>query len=133
VHLEEVDVVGAEPAQAGLGAADDVVPGQSRVVLPVAHRHPHLGGDQPVATVAAECLTEDLLGQPRGVDVGRVDQVDAELLGDRDLLAGPGHVDRADRAGPAGAAETHRAQSERRDAQATAPELPVLHASSPSL
>jgi hypothetical protein len=29
VHVVDVDVVGAEPAQAGLAAGDDVLPGQA--------------------------------------------------------------------------------------------------------
>jgi hypothetical protein len=64
---------------------------------PVAHRHPHLGGDQHLFAVRAERLAEDLLGEAGRVDVGRVDQVDARVPGDRDLLPRAVHVDLPDR------------------------------------
>jgi len=61
VHLVEVDVVSAESAQAGFSAADDVVPGQTGIVGPFTHGHPHLGRNEHVIAIRAQRLAEDLL------------------------------------------------------------------------
>ena len=61
VHLVQVDVVGAEAAQARLAAGDDVLAGKAGVVRAVSHRHPHLGGDEHPVPAAGQHLAEDLL------------------------------------------------------------------------
>ena len=79
VHLVEVDVVGAQAPQARLARPDEVMAGEPGVVGTVAHGEARLGGDQDVLAPALEDLAHDLLGTPGGVDVRRVDQVDAGL------------------------------------------------------
>lgn len=49
------------------------------------------------------------------------------VAGDPDLVAGAVDVDLTHGCCPAGAAEAHRAQGDRRDAQSAAPELSVFH------
>jgi O-acetylserine/cysteine efflux transporter len=63
VHLVQVDVIGAQAAQAGLAAGDDVVARQPGVVRAAAHADPDLGGHQHPVPAAAQDLAEDLLGQ----------------------------------------------------------------------
>ncbi len=127
VHVVDVDVVGAEPAQAGLAAGDDVLPGQARVVRPVAHRHPHLGRQQQRVPAPVDHLPGDLLREPARVDVGRVDQVHPGVQAHVNVTAGRHHVGRAHRAEPAAPAERHRAKRQRRYAQPAAAQLSVLH------
>jgi len=61
VQLEQVDVIGAEPLEARLGRRDDVMARQPSVVGFVAHRESHLGRDENVFTIAAECFAQDFL------------------------------------------------------------------------
>jgi hypothetical protein len=111
-------VVGAEAAQAGLAAGDDMVAGKPGVVRPPAHRHPDLGGQQHLVPAAREDLADDLLGQAAGVDVGGVDEVDPGLQAHVDLPSGLVHAGRPDAGEPAAAAERHRAHGEHGDPQA---------------
>ena len=64
MHLVQVDVVGAQAPETCLAAADDVMTRQPLHVLALAHREPHLGGDQEVVAASLERLSEDLLRAP---------------------------------------------------------------------
>ena len=77
VDLVEVDVVGAEPAQAGLALADDPPARVAVMFGSVAHRAVHLGREDDVVAAAGERLADDLLRLAGGVHVGGVDEVDA--------------------------------------------------------
>jgi hypothetical protein len=112
VHLVQVDVIGAQAAQAGLAAGDDVVKGQAGVVRAVAHGHPDLGGEQQLVPAAPQDLAHDLLGLAAGVDVGGVDEVDPGVQAHVHLPAGLLHVGRADVLEIPAAAERHRAHCE---------------------
>ena len=99
VHLVQVDVVGAQPAQRRVAGPPDVQRGQLALVGPVAHRPVQLGGEHgalPPPAAAREPLADDLLG-PAGmrlvvlgeltgralhpaVAVGGVEEVDADLV-----------------------------------------------------
>jgi hypothetical protein len=129
VDLEEVDVVDAHPAQAGLAAGDQVMAGEAGVVRPGAHRHAGLGGDQDAVAAFPDRRAEDLLRHAAGVHVGRVDEVDAAVEAHVDLADGAGDVGVAHEREPVAAAEGHRAQGERGDAQAGVAKLAVVHAS----
>ena len=122
-----------QPAQARLAACDEVVAREAGVVGPVPHRQARLGGEQHAVAPAAQRLADDLLRHAVGVDVGGVDQVDAGVEAQVDLARGAGDVGHPDRRVRAPAAEGHRAERQRRDAQAGAAELAVLHSQPPTV
>ncbi len=70
---------------------------------------------------------------PGGVGVGRVDQVDAGLQAEVDLARRARRVGHAHRRARPGVAERHRAERQRRHAQARPSQLPVLHHSASSV
>ena len=125
VNLVEVDAVGAEPFQARLARVDDVQPGKADLVGAGPHAAAHLGRDHHVAAAAGQRAAEDLLRIAGGVDVGRVEEVDAGIEGPphervRLLLAQcADHL-------PLGA-ERHRTQAELRDVDSCRGQSPVLH------
>jgi AraC family transcriptional regulator len=127
VHLVQIDVVGSEPPQARFGGAEDVVPREAGVVGSVAHRHPHLRGEQDLIAVRTEGLADDLLAQPVRIHIGRVDEVDSRVAGHVDLPSGAVDAELPHGARPARAAVPHGAQRDRRNPQTRAPQLPVLH------
>ena len=117
VDLVEVDVVGAQPAQARLARLDQVMTRQPRVVRAAAHRKPRLGRDQHTVAASLQRLADDLLRRARRVDVGRVDHVDAGVERHVDLPLGAGEVDLADAAELPAACEAHRPEDQLGDAQ----------------
>jgi hypothetical protein len=73
----EVNPVGLQPPQRVLDLLDDPSAGVPALVGIIAHRHVRLAGqDNVLAPPADQGLADDLLGFPRRVDVGRVDEVD---------------------------------------------------------
>ena len=62
MHLVQIDVVGAEPPQARLGAPNDVMPGCPRVVGPITHWQPCLSCDEHLIPIGAERLAQNLFG-----------------------------------------------------------------------
>ena len=129
VHLVDVDVVGLQPAQRCLAGALDVQGGKLAVVRPLAHVAVELGRDDRAlaASVASrEPVTDDALGHALvltpAVDVGRVEEVDAELVGAVHDVVTVGHL--GDRA------EVHGAETEPAHREAGAAEMCVVHISS---
>ena len=133
VRLVEVDVVGAEPLEASLDGALDVVAiergatGTHRGLEPAARRPRHLGGHHDrVAPPVGEPLPADLLARPRvagirghGVDLGDVDEVDPRVEG----LVEAGEARRL----VGHAAEGHRAETQLGNHQARSAESSLLH------
>src|ERR1035437_6551695 len=80
MDLIEIDVVGAQPAQALLTCRHDP---SARVPLSIRvtpHGTMHLGGQNDLFPCGlCQGLSDDLLGLTRGVDVGGVDEVDAGI------------------------------------------------------
>ena len=79
VDLIEVDVIGAEAAQAGVDGVVDVFAREAALVGVVAHRVEDLGGDDD-AVARGEVLQRaagDLFADAVGVHVGGVEEVDA--------------------------------------------------------
>src|SRR4051812_18580141 len=62
---------------------------QARIVGALAHRQAHLGRDEHLVAIGAQRLAEDLFGAPVGIDVGGVEQVDAGVSRELDLLRAP--------------------------------------------
>ena len=83
VHLVQVDVVGAEPAQAVLHGGHDPAAGVALAVgvVVVAHRVVELGGQHHLVTTGCQRGADDLLGGPVAVHVGGVDQVQPGVEG----------------------------------------------------
>ena len=80
VDLVEVDVVGAQPAQAVLALGHDPAPRVALRVGVLAHGAVHLGGqDDLVPLDLGQRLADDLLGLAERVDVGGVDEVDPRV------------------------------------------------------
>jgi hypothetical protein len=81
--LVQVDVVRAQAPERRVDLLEDLPARQAAVG--VAHREEHLRGkDVRVARPAGEHLAEELLRLPARVDVGSVDEVDADVEGLRD-------------------------------------------------
>src|SRR5262249_39498656 len=86
VHLVQVDAIRAEPAQAVVAGAADVVRGETRVVRAGPHLAVHLGREHDLLAASpalpdppADDLLGDALARLPPVDVGGVEEVDAEL------------------------------------------------------
>ncbi len=92
VRLVQVDVVGAQAAEAVVDLLHDVLAGQAHAVGSLAHRPEHLGGDHDLLAVGEvrQGAAHDLLAGAVGVHVGRVEEVDAGL--DRPLDVGPARL-----------------------------------------
>ena len=92
VQLIEVDVVGAQPPQAGLDGPNQVMARRADVVGPRAGAKRPLGGDDHLIAAALDRLAQDLLGHAARVDVGRVEHGEAGFEADIDEPRGLGHV-----------------------------------------
>src|SRR6266542_2113370 len=120
----EVDVVGLEPAQAGLDRAPDVATGAAGLLLAPGDVRAELGGEHDLVTAALQDLAEEALGVAAAVGVGRVEQGDALLQRRLDHRAGLLQV--------TAVAEVVAAEPDHRDGQAGRAELAVAHAEVPS-
>jgi hypothetical protein len=136
VDLVEVDVVGLQPAQAGLHRIHDVAARGAAVVGPRAHVAIDLGGDDHVLSAYAQvlqALAQQLLGLAEGVDVGCVDEVDPGPQRAADDVVHRLLAERADRLPHAllgRAAEGHGPEADLGDEEAGAAELVVAHGES---
>ena len=89
VKVQDVDVIGAEPLQAGFHRLDDPLARLALLVRPAAAHIAELGGHDPAVATVRNGAPDDLLRAACVVDVGRVDKIDAllESLAD-DALGG---------------------------------------------
>ncbi len=128
VQLEEVDVIGAEPAQGRLDRMGQVMAGRADFVRSFAGLEGCLRGDEDSVASALDGLAEDFLRQPARIDIGGIEHVEPGLETDvhepgrfGDVGAAPG-VKKC-----ALAAEGAGAKAERGHLQARAAELSVFH------
>ena len=114
MRLIEIDVVGLKPVQRPLDGLVNVGRGQADLARP--HLHADLGGDHDLGAVAGffQPIADDgfrlaafVAGGPAGIDVGRVDQVEAGRDGGVEQLERHGFV--------GGPAENVAAERERAD------------------
>ena len=113
--VEQVHAVGAQPAQAGLAAGDDVPPREAHVVGIVAHATADFGGQHDVVAPILQRLAGDLFRVAANVDIGGIYKVAA---GVEELVD---HTDGGRFVGATGVvAKDHRAQAQLGDDQATA-------------
>src|SRR5277367_228652 len=81
MNLVEIDIVRAEPAQAGIHLHEDRLARQPRAIRAGAHATPHLGGEYDVIPLREllQSATGNLFTRPGGVDIGRVEEIDTGL------------------------------------------------------
>ena len=135
VDLVEVDVVGAEALEALVELEEDLFAGEALAVGVVAHDAVELGGDDGVFAfgVGFEEAAEELFAGAGGVDVGGVEEVDAEVEGllEEGLAVGfaesPGVAAGTKRAGGWDAVG-HAAEADAGDFEAGLAEIYVVHA-----
>jgi hypothetical protein len=127
VHLVEVDVVGAEPAKAGLDRLAHVTPRRPRApvgAVAALHVHAVLRRHHDVVAPRAERLAEQLFACAEAVDVCCVEQGDTVVEGRVHDRPGLRRVDAC--------AEGVAAEADHRHGQPAAAELAVAHVSSPA-
>jgi hypothetical protein len=129
MDLVEVDVFRAQPGQARVDLGEDGLARQPAAVGTVVHAAVHLRGDDRLVPAGdlGKCPPHDLLAGPVGIDVGGVEEVDAEL--DRSMDERPARrvVERPLVVAALRVAVRHAAKSDPRHVQAGLPELRVLH------
>ena len=134
MDLVEIHVVEPEPLQGGGDLIHDVAARQADRVRPRPHPAANLGGDDHVLALDAEIaqrLAELNFGLPFGVDVGRVDEIDARFERAADERRGGLLVERPDGAPePGAAAEGHGAEADFGDILAGAAERSIAHEAS---
>src|SRR5882757_523677 len=81
MNLVEIDIVRAEPAQAGIHLHEDRLARQPRAVRAGAHAAPHLGGEYDVIPLCEllQSATGNLFTRAGGVDIRRVEEIDSGL------------------------------------------------------
>ena len=119
VQIIDVDVVGAEPLQAFVGRLQHPAPRQPAAIGIVADRVGEFCREDPVVPVVGNGAADHLLGLAAIIGVRGVDEVDAGLARFRHDPRRRRLVGRP--------AEHHGAQTDRRNLQAAAAELAVLH------
>ncbi len=129
VDLVEVDVVGAEAAEAVVDLGHDRLAGQAVRVGSRPHPPVHLGREHDLVTPGevGERPADDLLAGAVGVDVGGVEEVDPGLQRLPDQRARGLLVEGPLVHAPVGQTVGHAAQTDPRDVQARRTELHVLH------
>ncbi len=133
VELEQVDMVGLEPAQGGLAGLDQVEAGGAHVVGAVAHPERGFGRDQHLIAPPLDRLAQDRLGSAAGIGVGAVEHGDPGIEADVDETPRLLDLDRAERLKEiTPAAEGGRAEAQDRHAKARSTQISIVHASSPS-
>jgi hypothetical protein len=119
VQVEDVQVVGLQPRQDGIGLLDQPAARVVALVDVLADRIAQLAGQHPVLPLAGQQLAHVFLGLPLVVDVGGVDEVEP-------VLAGRGHDARRVLKRRL-LAEHHGAQAEGGDFEVAVSEAAVLH------
>jgi hypothetical protein len=130
VDLVQVDVVGAQAAEAGVDAVEDVFARLAHVVGARAHAAVEFGGDDQRLAVEAQALdrrADEPLALALVVHVGRVQEVHAGVHRATQLTLDGLGAEAADDLPEALAAVGHGAQAEFRDEEAGVAEAFVLH------
>jgi hypothetical protein len=94
VKVIDVDVVGAQAPQAGLARRYQVMSRRSDVVGPLPRRNEVLLEIRKVVASSRDGLTQDLLREAGGVNVGGIEEIDAGFHADIDQAGGLSYVSR---------------------------------------
>ena len=120
--VEQVDTVGVEPTQGVLdGGADVVGPAVQAGGAVAVEGESELGGDHHVVADVGQSLADELLVGERPVDLGSVEEGDAEL----DRLADDGDAVLLVEVQAVGMAEAHAAEADGGDLQVA--DVPLVH------
>ena len=106
VDLIEIHVIEPEPFQAGRDLIHDMAAREAHGIRPRPHAAANLGRDDDVLALDAEIaqgLADLNLGLAFGIDVGRVDEIDARFERAGDELGGGGLIERPNSAPESGA------------------------------
>ena len=133
MDLVEVDVVGLEAAEALVDFEEDRFAGEAAAVGVVAHEAVDLGGEDDVFAfgVGLEEAADEFFAGAVGVDVGGVEEIDAEIEGLLEeglavvFVEGPGVA--AGSSGRWGDAVGHAAKTDAGDFKAGVAEIDVVH------
>ena len=79
MQVDQVDVIGTQPLQAGVHRLIDPFAGQPALVDAVAHWIGELGGDEPPVAAIRNGTAHDFFRTALVIDVGGVDEVDVAL------------------------------------------------------
>ena len=128
MQLEEIDVVGAETAKAGVDGASQREAGRPDVVRTGPVAEAGLGRDEDALAAAGDGLAENLLGQAVGINIGAVEHVEPGVETDVEQTCRLGSASGA----PVfeelvAAAKRASAEREHRDEETRAAKLPVFH------
>jgi hypothetical protein len=88
VHVEDVDVINAEPPQACVTGFEQVIARRSDIIRAFASTKGRLGRNQEAVALALDGLAENFLGKAIGVDVRRVEDIDARVQAEADDALG---------------------------------------------
>ena len=133
MDLVEVDVVGAEAAQAVVDFGEDRFAREAAPVYIGPHAAVDFRGEHVIIALGelAEQLADDLFAGAVGVDVGRIEEVDAGLEGLLEEGAGRIERQRPGMRAALGDAVAHAAEADAGDFEAAAAEAGVLHGRMP--
>ena len=92
VKVVEIDVVGAQAAQAGLTGSKYVIPRRSQFIRSFPHAKRGLGRDENIVTASFYSLAENFLRKTVRIDVGCVKQIHAGLEANGNHTAGFGYI-----------------------------------------
>ena len=130
VDLIEIDVIEAEAAQAGVNLVHDVHAREAHAIGLRTHAHAHFGSDHQIFARQPELrerFPDDLLGLAFGIDIGRIDEIDAGVERGLDLRLGFGHPETPDDFPASLAAVGHGAQTDLGHEQAGAAQQTITH------
>ena len=95
VQVVDVDVLGAQAAQAGFTSLNQMMAGRSHVVRPFTQAERGLGRDQDILTASLDGFAENLLGEAIGVNIRGVEEINAGFQADGDEASSFGYIARA--------------------------------------
>src|SRR5688572_29912182 len=83
MDLVEVHVIGPQPLQAVVDLAQDRLARQPGAIRSLAHFAMYLGSNNDLIPLreVLQSAPEDLLTRPNGIDIGRIEEIDAQLEG----------------------------------------------------
>ena len=135
VDLVEVDIIGAEPLQAGIHLGQDRFAREARAVGAGPHAMIDLGGDHDFLAPdeVLQRPPDDFLAGPVRIHVGGVEEIDAEIERHADQRAALGLGQRPGMGAALRLAETHAAEAQAGHIKTGSAELHIVHGTPPQM